>query len=604
MKGAKIVRRELFAVVVAFLLLVDIASFAVFVDNLPLAQAIPTLGNALSFNGISDRVSVPAIDVDVYTLELWFKPETNFALIGSNRFLIQTADTSLTVWHDVYSGSLQWSSVSIGTGTWRHLAVIIDYSNWQITPYLDGVDLGTKTTTTETKPLISFINIGCYWSNRFFKGLIDEVRIYDRALSAAEVQDHYNSGVGQYGRPETGLMGLWHFDGDADDYSENDNHGTVYGATYTEGHVPLPDVAIVDVTSAPNKIISGGTVTIDFKAKNVGVGAYEDFDVKAFYDGTLIGTQSVTGLGIDEEEDLTFYWDTTGVPLGTYTIKATASLVQGETYELNNELVDAAVWIVEPPTASFTYSPIPAIESLSTTFDAGGSTPNGGTIVQYTWDFDDGNVTSTPNEVTSHVYASHGVYNVTLTVEDSEDLEDTEWLLVEVLRHDVAVVDVTPYRDWVYEGWSVDVNVTIVNQGNFTEAVTVDLYYNITAGDKIGTMVIGLVPDEIATLTFTWDTTGVPAGYNYALTAVATIAVESDTTDNTLEGATKVKVRIMGDADDNNVVTMADIYAVALSFGTTLEDPEWDPNLDLNQNGVVNLLDLFIVAKNYGRAVE
>jgi hypothetical protein len=34
---------------------------------------------------------------------------------------------------------------------------------------------------------------------------------------------------------ETGLVGEWHFDGDAKDSSGNGNDGTIYGATFVEG---------------------------------------------------------------------------------------------------------------------------------------------------------------------------------------------------------------------------------------------------------------------------------------------------------------------------------------------------------------------------------
>jgi len=86
------------------LLLASITSIATFINLIPLAEASGTVGKALSSDGLDDCAAVPAIDANVYTFELWFKPETNFALIGSNRFLIQTADDSLTVWHDVYVG--------------------------------------------------------------------------------------------------------------------------------------------------------------------------------------------------------------------------------------------------------------------------------------------------------------------------------------------------------------------------------------------------------------------------------------------------------------------------------------------------------------------
>lgn len=80
---------------------------------------------------------------------------------------------------------------------------------------------------------------------------------------------------------------------------------------------------------------------------------------------------------------------------------------------------------VQPPTANFTWSPQMPRATESVTFNASSSTPNGGTIVTYTWDFGDGNITSTSNPVVTHVYANPNRYNVTLTVLDSEGLTDS-----------------------------------------------------------------------------------------------------------------------------------------------------------------------------------
>jgi hypothetical protein len=155
------------------------------------------------------------------------------------------------------------------------------------------------------------------------------------------------------------------------------------------------------------------------------------------------------------------------------------------------------------------------------------------------------------------------------------------------LRHDVAVIDVTPYRSWIYEGWSVNINVTITNQGNFTETVTVDLYYNITAGDKIGTKTVDLSPSETKTLTFSWNTTGVKLCHNYTITAVATIAIESDMTDNTLNNA-YIKVRVFGDINGDGVTHGSDMIITARAFGSYLGHPRWNEEVDLNKDGVVD----------------
>jgi len=74
-----------------------------------------------------------------------------------------------------------------------------------------------------------------------------------------------------------------------------------------------------------------------------------------------------------------------------------------------------------PPTASFTYSPVSPLTFESITFNASGSTDPGGllqpeTIVEYSWDFDDGEFAT--GIMATHQYSDNGEFNVTLTVID------------------------------------------------------------------------------------------------------------------------------------------------------------------------------------------
>ena len=87
-----------------------------------------------------------------------------------------------------------------------------------------------------------------------FNGLIDEVRIYNRALSADEIRYHYNRGD---------PVAHYEFEGNANDSTDNNNDGTVTGATYVTGkygqalsfdgiddYVTVPDDSTLDIDSA------------------------------------------------------------------------------------------------------------------------------------------------------------------------------------------------------------------------------------------------------------------------------------------------------------------------------------------------------------------
>lgn len=89
---------------------------------------------------------------------------------------------------------------------------------------------------------------------------------------------------------------------------------------------------------------------------------------------------------------------------------------------------------VGKPKASFTFSPSEPSQGDTVTFNASGSTDADGTIVSYSWKFGDSSpeVIKTDPFVT-HVYATAGTYNVTLTVKDNDGLSDSTSKTVKVL---------------------------------------------------------------------------------------------------------------------------------------------------------------------------
>jgi hypothetical protein len=181
------------------------------------------------------------------------------------------------------------------------------------------------------------------------------------------------------------------------------------------------------------------------------------------------------------------------------------------------------------------------------------------------------------------------------------------------LIHDVAITDVSPARNWVYQGNKIKINVTTSNLGNLTETFNVTAYaYNATTGQLlIGTIqVTGLAPQTSTTLTFTWNTTTVPYCHNYTISGQASIVpYEYNTTNNVYEDGT-IKVRIMGDANGDGKVNIIDLLQVAKAFGSygpnylypgSPPDPRWDPSYDMNQDNKVNIIDMLITAKAFGK---
>jgi hypothetical protein len=55
-----------------------------------------------------------------------------------------------------------------------------------------------------------------------------------------------------------------------------------------------------------------------------------------------------------------------------------------------------------------------------------------------------------------------------------------------------------------------------------------------------------------------------------------------------------------GDADNNDVITLADYAALYVAYGSEPGDGNWDPNCDFNQNDAVELQDYALLYANYG----
>ena len=78
-----------------------------------------------------------------------------------------------------------------------------------------------------------------------------------------------------------------------------------------------------------------------------------------------------------------------------------------------------------PLSASFTYSPEKPVIDQTVTFDASSSYDPDGYITNYEWDFDDGNITNTKEEIITHSYSLAGEYMVKLTVTDNSSLTNS-----------------------------------------------------------------------------------------------------------------------------------------------------------------------------------
>lgn len=208
---------------------------------------------------------------------------------------------------------------------------------------------------------------------------------------------------------------------------------------------------------------------------------------------------------------------------GTYTVTLTVK----DNKQLANS-AEATITVIDYPQADFTYSPDAPLVNQTITFNATASKPNGGSITNYTWEFDDGQTGT--GGIATHSYSLSGNYTVRLTITDSEELTDTTTRLVTVKLHNIAITSLTALPNTVEIGESVTIQVTVANKGNFTESFTVTAYHN---NEAIETKTVSnLAPENSQTLTTVWNTADVALGVYTIKAEASTVTGETKTDDN------------------------------------------------------------------------
>ena len=103
------------------------------------------------------------------------------------------------------------------------------------------------------------------------------------------------------------------------------------------------------------------------------------------------------------------------VAAGTYNVKLTVTDSRGGKGSVTQAVVIRANQL---PLASFVATPDTGLGELKVQFDASGSSDSDGSIVEYIWNFGDGN--GGTGKLASHVYSAPGTYAVQLTVKDNK----------------------------------------------------------------------------------------------------------------------------------------------------------------------------------------
>ncbi|MCU1478501.1 MAG: hypothetical protein JWQ64_3194 [Subtercola sp.] len=399
-------------------------------------------------------------DPEIYSVEAWFKTTTNSGgkIIGFGSSSSGTSgsyDRHVYMQDDgkvvfgTYTGQLNTVTTpgSFNDGLWHQ--VVATQSSGGLKLYVDGALMGTNPTTS-AQAYTGYWRVGgdTTWgsSSAFFAGTIDEAAVYDTALPAATVSQHYALGTATPANaPPTASFTQTvsnlsvAFNGSA----SADSDGSIAGYAWNFG-----DGGTATTVSPTHVYAAAGTYTVTltvtdnqgatgvFSQSVTAVAPHVNVAPTASFTNSIDHlVLSVDGSGSSDSDGTVagYLWNFgdggtattatathTYAAAGTYQVKLTVTDNNGATGTSTTPVTAVAAPPPNvPPTASFTSGHT----DLTATFDASGSTDTDGTIATYAWKFGDGATATGKNA--SHAYAAAGTYSVMLTVTDNQGATGT-----------------------------------------------------------------------------------------------------------------------------------------------------------------------------------
>lgn len=253
---------------------------------------LPTTGFALDFDGAEDYVEIadsPALSGGPgksITVEAWVNPsaiDSNFPVI--HKYLdSKSKDWGISIDQGVVDVAIEangdnweYRTGSIVAGVWTHQALTFDNASKMTRVFINGIESGQGQARASGLPdTRAAVFIGKHgYDSRFYPGAINEVRVWNFAKTAAQIQSSMNKTLTG---SESGLVGYWDFEEgsgqNAGDGSSSGNDGQLKpanGPSWVASDAPLSSdapVTAIQVVS-PNggeSWIAGSSHSINWNA--------------------------------------------------------------------------------------------------------------------------------------------------------------------------------------------------------------------------------------------------------------------------------------------------------------------------------------------------
>jgi hypothetical protein len=311
--------------------------------------------SATNFIQVADSASLKP-GTNSFTVAFWLNPSINYP-DGNNMNIIEKSIDSASPGWGIYrdtggnlkvrlgytTGSVDAAmgsfSTNFATSTWTHAVLVVNRSTNKAYWYKNGVAVGSQTdisavtSMTNTQILdIGAGNQGLGADN--LGGRLDDVRIYNRALSAQEVALLYATGASKIGGaalPSTstfnfglnaGLVGYWPFDGatinwttnTTRDLSGNGNTGTLVSLATSTAAVPgrIGQALQFNDTSSYVSVPTSGSIPTGSTARTVCMWIYTNAASWVDNSNTVFeygsgGTRTAFGIDMNANPNIEFY---------------------------------------------------------------------------------------------------------------------------------------------------------------------------------------------------------------------------------------------------------------------------------------------------------
>ncbi len=189
------------------------------------------LGQAITLDGSGDYINITGVTTGLNnTISMWVK----FMNDGSNNYMFDSENGRIIL--GTHNGStnlsyydgISWknNTFSVANNTWYHVAATTDNSSGNITLYMDGRSVLETPAKINSIGGIVLLGAGFSGNESFFDGKMDDVMIFNRTLSAAEIGGLYANQTTKYMEWNfTGLAdGLHRFTAYAQDRGGNVNY--------------------------------------------------------------------------------------------------------------------------------------------------------------------------------------------------------------------------------------------------------------------------------------------------------------------------------------------------------------------------------------------